>query len=334
MGDASEVVRLDAGLVRDVRADVERFAVRSPVVDVPELASEGIGGVGLKLESLQPTGSFKVRGAAAKIGSLAPSELARGVVTASTGNHGRAVAHVAAQLGARATVCLSDNVPAGKRAALEALGAILDVGGPSQDAAFGRAVEMAAREDGPVLVHSILDPVTVAGQGTCGLEIADQRADCDLVLVPLSGGGLLAGITVALRSRLRGVRIIGVSMDRGAAMHASLAAGHPVEVEEVDSLADSLQGGIGVPNDVTFPVVRDLVDDVVLVTEDEIAAALRYALVERHLVLEGAGAVGIAALRAGKVAGTARSTVVVCSGANVELETVAALAAGTLGTHA
>jgi threonine dehydratase len=332
VSDASDLVRLDAGLVRAVRADVERFARRSPIVDAPELAVEGIGGIGLKLESLQPTGSFKIRGAAAKIGGLDRSALASGVVTASTGNHGRAVAHVAAHLGATATVCLSDNVPPGKREALDALGATLDIGGPSQDAAFARAVEMAGRDDGPVLVHSILDPVTVAGQGTCGLEIAEQRPDCDLVLVPLSGGGLLAGITVAVRTRLPGVRVIGVSMDRGAAMHASLAAGHPVEVDEVDSLADSLQGGIGVPNDVTFPVVRDLVDDVVLVTEDEIAAALRWALVERHLVLEGAGAVGIAALRAGKVAGTARSTVVVCSGANVELETIAALATGTLGT--
>lgn len=331
MSDAKEVRSLDAGLVRAVRADVERFAIRSPVVDAPELVSRGIGRVGLKLESLQPTGSFKIRGAAAKIGSLAPTELARGVVTASTGNHGRAVAHVAAELGATATVCLSDNVPPGKRAALSALGATLDIGGPSQDAAFGRAVEMAAQDGGPVLVHSILDPVTVAGQGTCGLEIAEQRPDCDLVLVPLSGGGLLAGVTVAVRSRLPGVRVVGISMEHGAAMHASLAAGHPVEVDEVESLADSLQGGIGVPNEVTYPVVRDLVDDVVLVTEDEIAGALRWALAERHLVLEGAGAVGIAALHAGKIPGTARSAVVVCSGANVELETVAALATGTLG---
>lgn len=324
--------KLRAGLVRDVRPDVERFAVRTAVLDVPELSVPGVDGVGLKLESLQPTGSFKIRGAAAKIASLSPGELARGVVTASTGNHGRAVAHVARALGATATVCMSDHVPAGKRAALAALGAVLDIGGPSQDAAFARAVAMSEQPEGPVLVHSILDPVTVAGQGTCGLEIAEQRPECDLVIVPVSGGGLIAGITVAVRSQLPEVRVLGVSMDHGAAMHASLVAGRPVEVDEVPSLADSLQGGIGLDNEVTYPVVRDLVDDVVLVTEDEIAEAMRWALVERHLVLEGAGAVGIAALRSGNVTGSARSAVVVCSGANVELETVAALATGTLGT--
>ena len=324
-------LNLDPGLVREVRPGVERFATRTPVVDVPELSTSAVAGVALKLETLQPTGSFKIRGAAAKITSLGPDELARGVVTASTGNHGRAVAHVARALGATATVCMSDHVPPGKRAALAALDAVLDIGGPSQDTAFARAVAMSQQVDGPVLVHSILDPLTVAGQGTCGLEIVEQRPACDLVIVPVSGGGLIAGITVAVRSRLPRVRVLGVSMDRGAAMHASLAAGRPVEVDEVPSLADSLQGGIGLANDVTYPIVRDLVDDVVLVTEAEIAEAMRWALVERHLVLEGAGAVGIAALQAGKVAGAARSTVVVCSGANVETETIAALATGELG---
>ncbi len=226
---------------------------------------------------------------------------------------------------------MSDHVPPGKRRALESVGAVLDVGGPSQDLAFERAVAMSDRPGGPVLVHSILDPVTVAGQGTCGLEIAEQRPTCDLVVVPVSGGGLIAGITVAVKASLPGVRVVGVSMDRGAAMHASLAAGAPVAIDEVPSLADSLQGGIGARNEVTYPIVRDHVDDLVLVTEGEIAEAMRWALVERHLVLEGAGAVGIAALRAGKLPGAGRSAVLVCSGGNAELDTVAALAAGTLG---
>ncbi|WP_040492798.1 pyridoxal-phosphate dependent enzyme [Ilumatobacter nonamiensis] len=322
---------VDLDAIEAIRADVERHALRTPLSRSNALSELIDGDVDLKLETVQPTGSFKIRGAAAKLGSLAPDELERGVITASTGNHGRAVAHVARAMGVEATICLSDNVPAGKVADLERLGCTLDIGGPSQDAAFERAIAASDQDEGPTLVHAFLDPVVVAGQGTCGLEIAEQRPDCGLVLVPLSGGGLISGIAVAVRAMLPDARIIGVSMEHGAAMYESVRAGQPVQLDEAETLADSLQGGVGSENDVTFPIVQQLVDDIVLVSEDELADAMGFALREHRLVVEGAGAVGIAAIRAGRVRPSpATTTVVVCSGANAELATIARLASGEM----
>jgi len=305
----------------------DRFSHRTPLRRDYAL-SEAVGvDVRLKLECLQPTGSFKIRGAAAKIAGIPADQRHRGVITASTGNHGRAVAHVARELGIPATICLSENVPPGKVAPLEQLGCSLDIDGASQDVAFDRAIAAAANPDGPILVHSILDPLVLAGQGTCGLEIAEQEPATALVLVPLSGGGLIAGVSVAIRSLLPNARVIGLSMDRGAVMHASIAAGHPVQLPEVETLADSLQGGIGLDNDTSFPIVQELVEDIVLITEDEIETGMRHALREHRLILEGAGAVGIGALLAGKVEPSKGPVIVICSGANAELGKLAELAA-------
>ena len=321
------MTRLHIADIEHVRGRVARFADVTPLRHTAPLSDQIGADVALKLESLQPTGSFKVRGAAAKLAGLSPADLARGVITASTGNHGRAVAHVARLLGATATICLSEHVPASKVDSLRRAGCELDIAGDSQDAAFARAAAIAGQDGGPVLVHSVLDPVVVAGQGTCGLEIAEQCSAARLVVVPVSGGGLLAGVATAVKARLPAAQVVGVSMEGGAVMHASLAAGHPVRLPEVPTLADSLQGGLGCDNDVTFPVVRQLVDEIVLVTEDEIAAGMRYALGEHRLVLEGAGAVGIAALLAGKIARPdSGSVVVVCSGANAEPEVIAEMA--------
>lgn len=309
-----------------VRPLVERFASVTPVVRAGELAVAGRGAVLLKLDSLQPTGSFKLRGAAARIGSIDDRHLRRGVITASTGNHGRAVAYVARELGIPATVCLSENVPPGKVAALERLDCTVDIAGPSQDAASERAAKVAKAAGGPTFV-SIFDVDVIAGHGTCGLEIVEQVPEVATVVVPVSAGGLISGIAVAIKAHRPDVRVIGVSMDRGAAMHASVHAGHPVQLDEVETLADSLQGGIGRHNDTSFPIVRALVDDLLLVTEDEIARAMYSALADHRLVLEGAGAVGIAAVASGKVTPTSDGpTVVVCSGANAELTRVAAIA--------
>lgn len=315
-------------------ADVEaaRTRIRALVMTTPVMPSEPLSDrigvpVGCKLEGLQPTGSFKVRGAASRILS-APGgiESLAGVVTASTGNHGRAMAHVARQLGIPAIVCVSDNVPAGKVAALRALGCELVVGGDSQSAALVTAGQLAA-ERGVLLVHPFDDPAVVAGQGTIGLEVLDQAPATTTLVVPLSGGGLLAGVAVAAKGMRADVRVVGVSMDGGAVMAASLAAGHPVELPEVDSLADSLQGGIGAANAHSWPVVRDLVDEVVLVDEQAIWDAMRFAMDQHRLVLEGAGAVGIAALTSGLIE-VDGPTVVVCSGSNAEPAQIAALARG------
>lgn len=309
------------------RERITHVVVRTPIVPSSALSEHVGASVGLKLESLQPTGSFKVRGAAARI-LAEPGEVAdlAGVVTASTGNHGRAVAHVARQLGVDAVVCVSDHVPAGKVAALQALDCEVRVGGDSQAEALGVAAEL-VDERGVVLVHPFDDVEVVAGQGTIGLEVIDQQPDTTTVLVPLSGGGLLAGIATAIKATRPDVRVVGVSMRHGAVMAASLEAGHPVDMPESTSLADSLQGGIGLDNGVTFPIVRELVDEVVLIDEDDIWAAMGFALSHHRLALEGAGAVGIAALLTGAVDVGGPATVV-CSGANVELDHLATLATG------
>ncbi|RDW14187.1 hydroxyectoine utilization dehydratase EutB [Paracoccus thiocyanatus] len=298
----------------DIRAAAER--IRGHVVETPlvrdEVLSARLGQpVWLKCEYRQTTGAFKLRGATNAILSLAPAALARGVVTASTGNHGRALAHAARALDVPATVCLSRLVPENKVQAIRDLGAAVRITGASQDEAM-QEVARAVAQEGMTEIPPFDHQAVVAGQGTIGLEIGTPEA----VLVPLSGGGLAAGIAVAVKALSPGTRVIGLTMENGAAMAASLAAGHPVEVAETASLADSLGGGIGLQNRVTFPLCRALLDEVVLLTEAEIAQGIRHLGRAGHVV-EGAASVGAAALLAGKVVPQG-PTVIILSGANID----------------
>lgn len=293
--------------------------VRQTPLDLSPSLSRRLGvPVWLKLESQQITGSFKLRGATNALAQLSDEEKWRGVVTASTGNHGRALAHAASQLGVKAVVCLSDLVPANKVEAIRSLGAEVRIVGHSQDDAQAEA-ERIARDQGAIFLPPFDHPAIIAGQGTLGLEILDQCPDVRDVLVPLSGGGLFAGIGLALKGIDPDIRLHGVSMRRGAAMYASLQAGHPVEVEELPTLADSLGGGIGLDNRHTFALTRELCDRVHLLDEPLIAAGIRHAYREERQVLEGAAAVGIAALLEGLVEPRG-PTVVVVSGRNVDIE--------------
>lgn len=325
MPDGGPVSRREVTLddVLGAARRIDDLVVRTPLLEAGELEDRLGVPVLLKLESLQPTGSFKVRGAASRIRALDPEAAGRGVVTASTGNHGRAVAHIARELDVDATICLSDRVPTGKVAALRELGCELRIGGDSQDEAMVTARQLA--DHGATLVHPFDDPEVIAGQGTIGLELVEQRPDVETVLVPLSGGGLLAGVAVAVRELRPDAVIIGVSMRHGAAMAASLQHGSPVELPEVATLADSLQGGIGLDNRHTLALVAELVDDVVLVDEQAIWDGMRLALERHRVVLEGAAAVGIAALLSREVVPEG-PTVVVCSGGNAEQAQVEALA--------
>ena len=280
--------------IRQAATRIEGLATRTPMVPSFGLSRIRDAEVRIKLETTQPTRAFKVRGAANVVLSAERIDPEKGVVAYSTGNHGRAVAYVATTLGLPATVCMSHNTTADKRDSLRAMGARVRVVGKSQDEAgeLARSLE----SQGALLVDPINDPLTTAGQGTIGLEIVEDWPEVDTVVVPVSGGALMAGIAQAVKSLSPVTRVIGVSMERGAAMYESLEAGHPVIIPEVESLADSLQGGITPDNDHSFEMVRDLVDDLVLVTEDEIAVAMAEAVIEERLVLEGAGATPIAAL--------------------------------------
>lgn len=280
------------------KADVERAAEvlrgradRTPLVPSLYAGAE----LWLKLEICQPIGAFKLRGA---LNAVAAAE--GDVVCCSTGNHGRGVAWAAREAGKRAVICMSELVPEAKVAGIRALGAEVRIRGRSQDEAQAEADRL-TREDGLTGISPFDDPLVIAGQATIGAEIMAERPGTETLLVPLSGGGLAAGVAFAAKLAKPSVRVVGVSMDRGAAMHESLRAGEPVQVEEVASLADSLGGGIGMENRMSFAMCRDLLDDTVLVTEEEIYRAMQETYYTDRLVAEGGSVVGLAALMAGKV---------------------------------
>jgi threonine dehydratase len=313
------------------RAAIAPWVRRTPLVRSDALSHQLERDVHLKLEILQQTGAFKLRGATNRLLALSEAERERGVVAVSTGNHARAVAHAAKALGVPATVFMSTLVPANKVEAVRALGAEVEIAGASQDAAEADARRRAA-EQGRVFVSPFDDPWIIAGQGTIGLELLEDLPELDTVLVPLSGGGLIGGIALALKHADPGIRVIGVTMAWGAAMHESLRAGRPVDVVEEPSLADSLGGGIGLDNRHTFALVRDLVDEVVLVSEEEIATAMAHCYWHEQQVVEGAAAVGVAALLAGKVATPGERIVVLLSGRNVDMRRFTEIVAARPGS--
>lgn len=309
------------GDVRLARQRIARVAIRTPLLPSRSL-SNGIGAsVYLKLESLQETGSFKVRGAANKMLTLRPDEQKRGVIAVSTGNHGRAVAHVARRLDIKALICIPEGVPNNKVEAIESLGAEILVCGQSYDEAEEHAFRL-AKDRGLAMINPYDDPFVIAGQGTIGLEILDELPEVDTVLVPVGGGGLISGIGLALKSANPHIQLIGVSMDRAPVMYHSLKAGEPLRMPQEETIADALVGGIGAENQYTFRMAQKLVDDFVLVSDEEIAKAMAFAVEKLRLVVEGGGAVGIAALLHGKVKGIDGKVAVVVSGGNVDLSSL------------
>ncbi len=300
------------------RRRIAAVAARTPLIESPWLSARLGCRVQLKLENLQVTGSFKLRGATNKLLSLDPEARRRGVMTVSSGNHGRAVSYVAKRLGIRAVVCLSEAVPLHKRRAIAELGGEVVVAGTTYDEAAAHA-EKLEREQGLTMIHPFDDPHIIAGQGTIGLELMEDDPTIDTVVVPLSGGGLLSGIALALKQIRPHIHVVGVSMERGAAMVESLKAGRIVEIVEEPTLADALAGGLGPENRYTFPIIQQFVDETVLVSEEEIAAGMTFLLEEHHLVAEGGGIVGVSALLYGKLRHMGKNVAVVVSGGNVDL---------------
>ena len=314
------------------RARIAGIADATPMIPSPYLAARFGAEFYLKLENMQPIGAFKLRGAYNAVASL-PHDVT-GVTCCSTGNHGRGVAYAAAQRGIRAVICMSNLVPQAKIDGIRALGAEVRICGTSQDDAL-RASQELARDQGFVEISPFDDPNVIAGQGTIGLEMVERVPNLATILVPLSGGGLAAGVALAAKSINPNIRVIGISMDRGAAMHSSIQAGHPVEVEEVASLADSLGGGIGLDNVLSYPMCRDLLDDIVLVSEEEIRDALQVLYFEDRIIAEGACVVGIAALLAGKVVPQLGPVATIITGRNLDMDLFSKVIMGhdvTLGT--
>jgi len=311
---------------------VERIARRTPLLRAPELSDQLGQAVWLKAECLQVTGSFKVRGAAARLSALNDQERMRGVVSCSSGNHGRAVAYVAKKLGIPASVCVPEWVDPVKLEGIKENGADAVLVGSTFDEAETHALELSERT-GRTYISAYDDPWVIAGQGTIALEILGQLGESPAaILTPLSGGGLLGGIASVFAESIEDqtCRTVAVSAENAAVMLASVRAGHPIELAEEETLANALAGGIGLNNQYSFKLIQDLVHEHVTVTEKQISDAMRYCAMELSLVVEGGGAVAIAAVQSGtwKPTGVRDGPLVILlSGGNVAKETLASVLA-------
>lgn len=315
---------VDIRSVWEARKRISPIINRTPIIH-SLILSEKIGrNVYLKLENVHEVGAFKVRGAANKILSLSEEEKKRGVATFSTGNHGMAVAYIAKKLGMNAVVCISNRVPKAKVDSLKRLGAHIEIVGDSQDDAGVRCYQL-EKEDGLTVIEPFDDPHVIAGQGTIGLELLEDLPHLTDVIVPLSGGGLLSGIGLALKSNDKNIRVTGVSMEKSAVMYESLKTGKPVILEESETLADSLLGGIGLDNQYTFHMVQQYMDDVLLIPEDEIAYSMAYMMDKHRIIMEGAAATGIAAVLGKRIPNQEGDVAVIISGHNVDLSVLLAL---------
>jgi threonine dehydratase len=308
--------------IRSAAARISGVAIRTPLVKAP---FPGVAGkVWLKAESLQPIGSFKLRGAANRILQLTPDEISRGVITFSSGNHAQGVAYAAREVGAKAVIVMPSNAPAIKRAATLALGAEVVEVGPASSERLAKSEELIARH-GYIVVPPYDDEAIIAGQGTCGLEIVEDLGEVDLVLSPVSGGGLLSGVATAVKQLLPDALIVGVEPELAGDAAESFRTGAivtwPAE-KTVRTIADGLRTqSLGVRN---FALIRQHVDRIITVTEAEIRAAMRAIVATTRLVPEPSGAVTTAALlfHADKLP-PFRRAVAILSGGNVAPEMLA-----------
>ena len=305
--DVEDAAGLLAGRVRE-----------TPLLPAGELSRRIRGRVVLKAENLQLTGSFKVRGALNTIAGLTPEQLEAGVVAASAGNHAQAVAFAARGAGARATFFMPAGAPLSKIAGVREYGGEVRLVEGSVDEA-AEVARRVAEDEGRTLVHAFDQASVVAGQGSVGLEIARQEPDVRLVVVPLGGGGLASGTAIALAGR---ARVVGVQAEACAPYPASIAAHHPVGARSSSTICDGI--AVKRPGEFTLPLVERYLDDVVTVSDDEVAEAMVLLLERSKLVVEGAGAVGVAALMHGRVKPPAEGAVcAVLSGGNVDASLLA-----------
>jgi threonine dehydratase len=302
----------------DIRAAEQRIAghvIRTPLVYSPAISALTESRVYLKLETLQKAGSFKVRGATSKILTNIATVREHGVVAASAGNHAQGVAVAAHAAGVRATIVMPSWASISKQEATRGYGAEVVIYGSSLEESIGRAADLA--QEGRLFIHPYNDDDIIAGQGTIGLEILDDLPETDLIIVPVGGGGLIAGIATAAKAIKPGIRIIGAQAAACPSASDAISAGFPVRVTAQPTIADGIR--VAESGTRTFPVLQELVDQVVLASEEEIADAMLLLLERKHVVAEGAGAAPLAALLNGSITIPPGSTVVlVISGGNVD----------------
>ena len=284
---------LTLSAIRDARERVDEVARHTPLERSRTFSEMTGADVHLKLENFQRTGAFKIRGATNRIATLSEVDSEAGVVTASAGNHAQGVALAAERAGVDATVVMPKFAPVSKVKATRGYGANVRLEGADYDEAQTYAHEL-ERDLGLTYVHAFDDPAVMAGQGTLGLEIVDDCPDLDTVVVPIGGGGLIAGVAVAIKAQLPDVRVVGVQAEGAASAQASLAAGERREIDSVDTIADGIATrSVG---EKPFDIMREYVDEVVVVDDREIALALTLLLERSKTLVEGAGAVALAAV--------------------------------------
>ena len=324
MRSSPSLTEPDADDVARARPAVEELARRTPLLSSRTISERAGGVVSLKAENLQRTGSFKVRGVAAKLAALGEEGCSNGVVAASAGNHGQALAAGARQRGIPCEVFMPSDAPLAKVEAARGQGATIHIGGDSVDACIVSALER-AEEGGLAFVHPFDDPVIVAGQGSLGLELLEDVPDLARVIVPVGGGGLCAGVAIAIKSARPDVEIIGVQAAACAPYPESLARGEAVPATSALTIADGI--AVKSPGALTLGLLKRWTDDIVVVGEDETAEAMVVLMERCKLVVEGAGAVGVAALLGGQVrAAESGTTVAILSGGNVDPGLLASIA--------
>lgn len=284
------------------------------LIKAPELCD--CSNLWLKTENLQVTGSFKLRGAYFKISQLTPEEKAKGVIACSAGNHAQGVALAAAKKGIPALICIPDSAPISKIEATRKLGAVVELVPGTYDDAYARALEI-KEEKGMTLIHPFDDEDVIAGQGTIGLEVLEQLPDVEAVVVPIGGGGLISGIAYAVKQLRPECKIYGVQAANSSSMLESLKEGMPITLQTAATFADGI--AVKHPGDITFDIVSKYVDEVVSVSEDEIASAILALMERQKLVLEGAGAVSVAATLFNKINLENKKTVCLLSGGNIDV---------------
>ena len=293
---------------------LKEVARKTDLIYAPNLSKNA--DIYLKTENLQVTGSFKLRGAYYKISQLTEEQKAAGIIACSAGNHAQGVALAATRQGVRSVVCMPDSAPISKVEATKRLGAEVVLTKGAYDDAYQKALEI-QKETGATLIHPFDDDLVIAGQGTVGLEILDEMPDVDAVIVPIGGGGLISGVAFAIKQLRPSIKVYGVQAANAPSMYESRLKGEQITLNSVSTFADGI--AVKHPGDTTFKMVQEYVDDIVTVSEDEIAAAILAMIEKQKLVAEGAGAVSVAAALFNKLPIQGKKVVCLVSGGNIDV---------------
>ncbi|MCD6363831.1 MAG: threonine ammonia-lyase [Synergistetes bacterium] len=308
--------------VKEARERIGKFVHKTPIDSSKTLSLLSGCDIYLKLENLQKTGSYKVRGAFNKVLKLKEKGIKNGVIAASAGNHAQGVAYAASKSRLPSVIVMPETAPISKISATKSYGAEVVLWGEDFDSSYTKAIEI-SKERHLTFIHAFDDPDIIAGQGTIALEIIESLDDLDLVIAPIGGGGLISGISLAIKESKPNTRVIGVQAEGAASMYLSIKEGKPIKIERVNTIADGI--AVRKPGEITFNIIQKYVDDIVLVSDEEIASAILFLIERAKLIAEAAGAVGVAAAISGKIPLKGAKTLIVISGGNIDVNMMARL---------